>query len=428
MMSIWFSQLLAAVTKETRLILRDREALAILFIMPAIFVLIMSLALQDAFREQGGGVQFTILIVNKDGDETGTRLIDAFNKSKNFSVSTDSTVNREDLEQKIRQGEFQFAIYVDKDTTRLALERAQQELRLSSRKGKPRVDEIPVYLLADPAVRGDYRSLVASIINRVLQGIETRLMLQAFAKFRDQVAAMSSVPIPKPPEQASLFLEVKDPYLDRHHNGPIPTSVQQNAPGWGLLAMFFLVIPLASTLAREHQEGSLVRLQVMTAPTSMILLGKIVPYLVINQIQIALILFEGVYLLPVLGGEQLVLGSHPEAIIVLSLCVSLAAVGYGLLVAAFARTPEQATIFGATSVLVLGALGGIMVPKMVMPPVMQDMTLISPLAWALDGFLDIFVRGASVSGILDKAGALILLSAICLLIGIVRFNYRLRHN
>lgn len=427
-MSIWFSQLLAAVAKEIRLIVRDREALAILFIMPAIFVLIMSLALQDAFREQGGGIQFSMLIVDKDNDETGTRLIEAFNNSKAFAVSTDNTLDKPTLEQKIKAGEFQFAIYIPEGSTTMALDRAQQELRLSSRVGKPKVDEIPVHMLADPAVRGDYRSLVASIINRVLQGIETRLMLQAFAKFRDRVAAMSSVPIPKPPKQASLFLEVTDPHLNASHNGPAPTSVQLNAPGWGLLAMFFLVIPLASTLAREHQEGSLVRLQVMAAPTSMILLGKIVPYLIINQIQITLILFEGVYLLPLLGGEQLVLGNHPEAIVVLSICVSLAAVGYGLLVAAFARTPEQATIFGATSVLVMAALGGIMVPKMVMPPVMQDITIISPLSWALDGFVEIFVRGAATIDILDKAGALLLVSVICLFIGIMRFNYRLRHH
>ncbi|MBE9515745.1 MAG: ABC transporter permease [Proteobacteria bacterium] len=426
-MSVWFSQLLAAVTKEAKLILRDREALAILFIMPAIFVLIMSLALQDAFKEQGGGVQFSMLIVDKDGGETGMRLIEAFSNSKAFAVSTDKTLDKVVLEQKIKSGEYQFAIFIPERSTSMALDRAQQELRLSSRAGKPKVDEIPIHLLADPVVRGDYRILVASIINRVLQGIETRLMLQAFSKFRDRVAAMSSVPIPKPPKQASLFLEVTDPYQNKNHNGLAPTSVQLNAPGWGLLAMFFLVIPLASTLAREHQEGSLVRLQVMHAPSSMILLGKIVPYFIINQIQIALILLEGVYLLPLLGGERLVLGNHPEAIVVLSMCVSLAAVGYGLLVAAFARTPEQATIFGATSVLVMGALGGIMVPKMVMPPFMQEMTVISPLSWALDGFLEIFVRGAATVDILDKAGALLIVSALCLFIGIIRFNYRLKH-
>ncbi|MDH5632383.1 MAG: ABC transporter permease [Gammaproteobacteria bacterium] len=429
-MSTWLSQLLAAVIKETKLILRDREALAILFIMPSIFVLIMSLALQDAFREQGG-IKFEIIIIDKDKGETGERLTEAFAASASFVVRHDDELNETELQKRVTAGDIQFAIYIPENSTQLAIRRAEQELKLSTGSGQTRVDEIAIRMFADPAVRGDYRSLVASIINRVLQGIETRLMLQAFSKFRDRVAAMSSVPIPKPPKQASLFAEVTDPYLGSDKSpstGPTPTSVQVNAPGWGLLAMFFLVIPLASTLAREHQEGSLTRLQVMAAPTSMILMGKIVPYFVINQIQIALILLEGVVVLPLLGGEQLELGPHPQAIAVLSICVSLAAVGYGLLVAAFARTPEQATIFGATSVLVLAALGGIMVPKMVMPPAMQELTVISPLSWALDGYVDIFVRGADTIGILDKAGALVALGAICLFIGVQRFNYRLRHG
>ena len=109
-MTIWFSQLLAAVTKEVRLIVRDREALAILFIMPAIFVLIMSLALQDAFKEQGGGVQFSMLIVDKDNDETGTGLVEAFTNSKAFAVSTDKSLDKTTLEQKIKAGQFHWII------------------------------------------------------------------------------------------------------------------------------------------------------------------------------------------------------------------------------------------------------------------------------------------------------------------------------
>lgn len=203
--------------------------------------------------------------------------------------------------------------------------------------------------------------------------------------------------------------------------------MQQNAPGWGLLAMFFLVIPLAGTLVRERNEGGLLRLQTMAAPISILLAGKIVPYFVVNQIQIGLILLEGIYLLPLLGGEKLEMGPHPEAIIPLSFAISFAAIGYGLMVAAFCRTAEQATSFGATSILILGALGGIMVPKIVMPPLMQDIAVFSPMSWGLDGFLAIFVRGADVSGILLEVGVMLVFGFICLTIGIIRFNYKLTH-
>ena len=37
---------------------------------------------------------------------------------------------------------------------------------------------------------------------------------------------------------------------------------------------------------------------------------------------------------------------------------------------------------------VRGALGGVMVPKFVMPPFMRELADISPMSWGLEGFLD----------------------------------------
>ena len=49
------SRLTASVYKESLLLLRDWHGLLVLFVMPALFVLIMSLALQGQFAKAGGG-------------------------------------------------------------------------------------------------------------------------------------------------------------------------------------------------------------------------------------------------------------------------------------------------------------------------------------------------------------------------------------
>ena len=58
-------KLWVSAAKEVRILLRDREGVAILFVMPIAFVIIMSLALQDFFR-QGAAPQFTLVLL--DGD------------------------------------------------------------------------------------------------------------------------------------------------------------------------------------------------------------------------------------------------------------------------------------------------------------------------------------------------------------------------
>jgi len=49
-----------------------------------------------------------------------------------------------------------------------------------------------------------------------------------------------------------------------------------------------------------------------------------------------------------------------------------------------------------------------------MPLAMQSATMLSPMAWGLNGFLDIFVRGAHVGGVLLPIGLLAGFAVCCL--------------
>ena len=64
----------------------------------------------------------------------------------------------------------------------------------------------------------------------------------------------------------------------------------------------------------------------------------------------------------------------------------------------------------------MAALGGIMVPRFIMPPVMQDLSQWSPMAWGLDGFLDILLRAGDIADVLPEAGRLIALAILLLIL------------
>jgi ABC-2 type transport system permease protein len=432
-------KLTAAVAKEMRILLRDREALLILFVMPVTFVLIMSLALQDAFSERAG-IRFPLLIVDHDHGVIGDRLIQHFGGDNAFNVTSlraaegggklpDAARVQEDL----RSGHYKFAIIVPTGASRDAGRHMDQQLGLAQA-GKTPAARVDIRLLADPTVRRDHRGLVISGLNRVLQGIESGMLLARYSQVTQQVRAMGGPPGATSRKAAktlttfSNVTDAADSTVGTRAPTPVPTSVQQNAPAWTLLAMFFLVIPLSVALIKERQQGSLTRLQSMAVPPWVLLAGKTLPYFLINQIQVVLILLVGMYLLPRLGGDALHIGHAPGAIALLSMAASLAAIGYGLLVATFARTPEQATTFGATSVLIFAALGGVMVPKLVMPPMLQQISNISPLSWGLEGFLDIFVRAGGVREVLPEFLQLLAFAAACMAIAVLRFSHGLRHN
>ena len=417
-------QLLTVIVKESRLIVRDWQALVVLFVMPVAFVTIMSLALRDVFSEHAG-VTFSMLIVDQDGKQVGEQLRDSFTHDKNFRVQIATTPlpGVDQVEKLLIAGRYKFALLIPAKATAQARQRALEQVG-NDRGARARTPSVSVRVLADPTLRADHRSMMLAYANGALRAIESRLIAE-------RIASLARTPFGTPAVTAPTLAapELFQPVRDEvgAHKTPVPTSVQQNAPGWTLLAMFFLAIPLSVTLIKERTQGSLLRLRSMPVPAWVLLGGKIAPYLLINQLQLLLILAVGVWGLPLLGGDRLTLGNAPEAIALVSVSASLAAIGFALLIATFARTPEQATTFSATTILILAALGGIMVPKIVMPPTMQLFAEWTPFSWGLDGFLDIFIRGGGVREVWPEAARLLTFGATCFTLALLRFG-RLRKN
>ena len=89
------------------------------------------------------------------------------------------------------------------------------------------------------------------------------------------------------------------------------------------------------------------------------------------------------------------------------------------------KSTEQASTVGALSSIIMGAIGGIMVPKLVMPPLMQDMAMLSPMSWGLEGMLDVFVRDLGVGAVLLESGVLVLFGIISLSFASIFYERRL---
>jgi ABC-2 type transport system permease protein len=193
--------------------------------------------------------------------------------------------------------------------------------------------------------------------------------------------------------------------------------VQQNVPAWALFGMFFIVVPLSTSVIRERREGIVDRLQTMPVSLLVILLGKLTAYTCVCMVQFLCIVMVGKWVLPLMGTDVLVLGDKLPAVALIALCSSLAATGYGILLGALARTQEQATVVGPVTVVIAAVLGGIMVPVFAMPQMIQTLSLGSPLAWGHSAFMIVLVRGGSWPAVSGRMGLLLLFFILSLLIG-----------
>jgi ABC-2 type transport system permease protein len=71
-------------------------------------------------------------------------------------------------------------------------------------------------------------------------------------------------------------------------------------------------------------------------------------------------------------------------------------------------------VIGGVGNIHAAALGGIMVPRFVMPETMQRVTELSPMAWALDGFHAVILRQGGAADIAASCGKLLALGAALL--------------
>jgi ABC-2 type transport system permease protein len=174
-------------------------------------------------------------------------------------------------------------------------------------------------------------------------------------------------------------------------------------PAWLVFSMFFVVIPLSNTFIAERNYGTLTRLQSMNISTAFLLAGKLLPFFIVNLIQVVLMILVGVFVVPLLGGDALTMGDSYSGLLLITTAVSFSSISLALLVASIAKTTEHATTIGGVFNIILAAIGGIMIPKFVMPHFMQTLSVVSPMSWGLEGFLDIFLRNGNVLDVLPES-------------------------
>ncbi|MGQ9427519.1 ABC transporter permease [Gilvimarinus sp. F26214L] len=376
------ASLAAILYKEFLLLVRDLHGLLLMFAMPVVFIVIMSLAMQQNFAALGGA-RLQVLIHDRADNEESAALVENLSAAGGFQfVPLPAATDRAALRQQVEQDDAAFLLTVD-------------DLPDSDDSGNP----VAVDLLVAPGVNKQTEAIFVMAMQEVLRGLKVERMLA------DQEDSFIGGGQPLD-ELAAVALTVDYAYSGEQQQAP--SAVQQSVPAWLVFAMFFVVVPLSNTLIRERQFGTLRRLRTIAVPPWQLVAGKLIPYFVVMQVQVACMLAVGVYLIPLLGGDRLHLGSSWSALMLIAAAASIAALGYAVFIAAVARTTEQATTLGGAGNIILAALGGIMVPLFLMPATMQQIGQLSPMAWGLEGFLDVLLRNGGLALVWPKALALTL--------------------
>jgi ABC-2 type transport system permease protein len=402
--------------KDLVIIIRDRAALILMLGAPLALTLGLGLVSGSFSSGNDSGISdIPVVIVNQDQGELGDYLIEAF-QSEDLSQLIDADPNDDEAAARrlVEDDEMAAAVIIPPSFSADLL-------------AEDAVDAVPVELYANPG-RPISVDVVASVIESYVQAIETGVVQVTVTL--DQLLANEFITHQEIPgvveqlasqaEQGSTALSLID--VDSHAPDEEPVDeIEVNplaliAPAMAMLFLMYTVTLGGRSLLAERAEWTLQRM--VSTPTApwQVLAGKMF----------------GIYLSAVAQVGVLVIGSsllfglrwgNPLAVAVLILAIAAGATGWGILLAAVARTPGQVTSFGGAMMLTFGVLGGGFTIGLPSTGALNLIGKITPNAWGLQGFTAL-AKGGGLTEIRDPIIGLAVMTAVLFLVAIVFFQRR----
>jgi ABC-2 type transport system permease protein len=239
----------------------------------------------------------------------------------------------------------------------------------------------------------------------IMEEIDAERMPFDYA-FKQSLEAWDKPPISVVETTSSAVADVSDRVESLAHTSP------------GMMLQFAIagLLTAAQVIVTERKSRTLQRLLTTAARRVHILFGH---YLAIFSL-----LFTQFMLLIAFG--QFILGVNylrdPAATLLVAFSAALCISAMGLLIGVLARNEEQAVTFSLIPMFVLSGLGGAWVPLEVTGETFAAIGHVSPVAWAMDGFKNISIRGLGVESVLLPVAALAGYAVVFFALAVWRLN------
>lgn len=365
------SALGAFMVKEVRHILRDRQTLTILLLLPLAMVVLFGFALRSDVND------IRIAFVDPVPDHVTAALRARFAGNGRFRV-VGTVPTTAALEPLFRRGEADVALAFEPDLAgRLAGGTPARLLLVSD--------------ASDPNTGSTIQAYASAVI----------------AGYQGELAATG--------RGVQLIMQTRMRY------NPTLESVNLFVPGLiALVLTLVCALMTAISLSREKERGTLEVLLVSPLRPWQIILGKVLPYLVLAFVNVVTALLAAwvVFQVPFRGSITLLL--------VASMLYSMVSLALGVLVAAV-TTSQRAAMIGAMAGTMLPneLLSGMIFPIASLPDWLQPVTAVIPARWFIVISRGIMLKGVGFAYLWQEMLVLLAMLALFLVLAIRSFKARL---
>jgi ABC-2 type transport system permease protein len=187
----------------------------------------------------------------------------------------------------------------------------------------------------------------------------------------------------------------------------------------GTLTLLQTLLLTGLSVAREREQGTFDQLLVTPFRPPEIMAGKALPSMLVGIVQATLVLLVAQlwFRIP-FAGSFLTLYAGISLFLV-------ASIGIGLLLSSVAATMQQAMLFSFLLIMPFSLLSGLTTPISSMPEILQYLTLINPLRYAIDIAHRVYLEGVGLRLLFPELWPLAVIGIVTLSVASWMFRHRL---
>ncbi|HUI77136.1 MAG TPA: ABC transporter permease [Bryobacteraceae bacterium] len=420
----------ALVRKDIQLFLTDRRALMMSVIAPIAIASFFGYALGGA-GSQSEPSRISVLVADQDDDTISHGILQRLSSEKALAVKPAGT---DDARAAVRKGTVSVAIIIPphfgQDAVRAFFSASQ----------KPQIA-----VLYDPSHAAERAMVQGMLTGDVMQVVSQEMFGGATGRATlkealDRAETGQDLPAPDRKSLINLLQSVQRwndtpsvanyglsrgltmPYTTHEEAVTSRQGIRYNGyahafAGMAVQFVLFLGIDVGIGLLLQRQRGLWKRFR--AAPLSRVtLLGS----RIISAAILAFVIVLANFLF-----ARLVFGVRVEGSMAgflgVSAAFALMTAAFGLLIAALGKTPDATRGLAILATLFMVMLGGAWVPMFLFPQWLQQVTVVMPTRWAIDGFEAMTWRGLGFSAALVPMALQLLFALLFGLLAVARFRW-----
>lgn len=398
--------------KDLLLTFRDLASVLIMFALPLALTLISHAAFGG--NDSPAIEAVPLVIYNQDKGALGEELVAVYQSGDLSDMLSPELVDSEAKARRaVEEDKAAAAVLIPGDFTSSLYSRG-----FDSEPSTLRVLTNPTQTISAVVVQSVAGRFI-EIVNTTTVGIETSFaqLLKTGRISTDDISAMAPTMGEEfgteLTENSPVSIEIIEPQPieEKAFSFSSVNYLEYYAASMAVLGLMFTITGSTRTILAERENGTLARFHTTPSSNAQLIGGKVLSTIITGCLQMAVLVAVTTLLLNANWGAP-----GPLAVFTLMLVAAVSAMG--MLIAAFARSHAQAGMMGSAVTLVLSAASGNFLPRGAFPQWLQNISLIGPSAWGIEGY-QALASGAALENLIIPILALAAMTAAFFLLSLV---------